>query len=267
MPIFVPFTRTTPLPQIGTPESLVLDFKQLPSCKERGLPAREPSSWSHAEAAKDMAAFANAIGGTLLIGAEGEPRLRGWVSLDAHVSALVVAHYNDALTRHVRPKPLTTFEVLERDESNRVVAVNVWPFAGQAVGARTIADSYTFAVRVNDQNVPYSPEQLPMLMIPELRRVATLLHQIPPGAPVRVYRDVPPLLDARGQPSHLAGRPAPVIYTLQSFDEDQNFVYLQTTRHTPLWEDTWYMPLDDVEAVWNKPGDAPSWNIRIRTVR
>lgn len=134
------------------------------------------------ELAKDVAAFANGVGGTILIGVEREgERLKAFRPLARDASAKTMSGFDEAVRDWCSPKPLVEIHEIEQ-AGGCVVAVNVWAFPGQAVGVRDGNRSkarYFFPLRSGANTVYLTPEQLPMIMLPEIRRIAILLSQIP----------------------------------------------------------------------------------------
>lgn len=112
---------------MGTAEGATIDFKAVLDPK-----------WPGFRLARQVAAFANAIGGTLLIGAVEEPgtdRLGTYRPLSHDDAVAVEKRYGDAVKDLCSPKPLIDINAIQKD-GGVVVAVNVWPFPGQAVGVR-----------------------------------------------------------------------------------------------------------------------------------
>lgn len=256
VPVFTPWTRTTPLPEVGTPESMVLDFKGLPSKKKGSGDERDPRNWDHAKNARDIAAFANSIGGTLLVGADdggGTGKLVRFVDINPELATAVEGHYTEVVKDRVRPAPVVTFDRVPRGP-HVLVAINVRPFAGHAVGAKQDGDAWAFPVRTLDQNVPFTPEQLPMLMIPELRRIATLLHAIPRNKGITIVAT---------QPTRF---PRPT-YFITSLSEEDNCVVLQCDdpmAYREGWPRVLFLALDDIESVWHTP--EPRWHLRAKSL-
>lgn len=255
MPVFVPWTNNSPVPDVGTSETMVLDFKGIPSKRRDAGDERDPRNWDHAKNAKDVAAFANAIGGVLVVGGDdngGTGKLARFVDIDAALADRIETHYTEVTKDHVRPSPVVSFARIARGESF-LVAVNIQPFPGQAVGARQAGDSYAFPVRVLDRNVPYSPEQLPMLMIPELRRIATLLHAVPSGKGLIIHSNTPRRVNFP-------------VYFVQSLSEEYNCVVLQTLDARATSEGGWPtvlpMAFEEIEYVWRTP--EPRWHLKWR---
>ena len=141
------------------------------------------------EQAKDVAAFANRTGGVLLIGVEDEKdRLARYVPLTAEEAKICRSRYIEAVKDRCFPSPKCEVEIIEY-APGFVVAVNVWPVPGQPVGVKVpvakatgdkIADSaFVFPVRVLTGTDYLEPQELAKVMLPELRRVAIALEQIP----------------------------------------------------------------------------------------
>ncbi len=165
MAAFISYDETTKLPEPGALETDTLDFK--------GKMDRRDEKPDYPELAKDIAAFANAHGGVILVGAyEDKPNgrlgvIKGLAS-DADVKEVRDA-YSKAATEFCSPSPVTDSKVIPHS-SGKVIAVNVWPFPGQAVGVREEGyERWAFPWRSHIETKYLMPEQLPMLMIPELR--------------------------------------------------------------------------------------------------
>ncbi len=179
-----PIIRADQLPPLGTSrETSLYDFK---------VTVADAKPF---EFAKDVAAFANASGGTLLIGArEHDRKLGRYEPLNEKDAADTKDAYGRYVTQRCSPVPMFDVVIIPKD-GGFIVAVNVWPFPGQPVGAELRGDKvaeghggkgYRFPMRVGVDTIWISPEQLPMLMVPEVRRVAILLDQIPAQSRDRV---------------------------------------------------------------------------------
>lgn len=126
--LFQPVTSPTQLPPAGhSAETYSFDIKQ-----------NIQKPFDSFELAKDVSAFANANGGVILVGA-AEDRKRGTISrylpLDEKGAKEIRDAYSTAVRDHCSPAPVINPVVLPKD-GGHVVAVNVWPFPGQAVGVR-----------------------------------------------------------------------------------------------------------------------------------
>ena len=172
--LFQPITNSDHLPPVGAnAENLGLDIKTV----DKG---------DSFERAKDVAAFANASGGVLLVGA-AEDLERGtlatYVPMEQDQAKQVCEAFNRATRDLCSPKPVID-PVIIACQNKFVVAINVWPFPGQAVGVRYNQGPLCFAFpfRTGTHTIWLTAEQLPMLMVPEIRRVIILLDAISQGS-------------------------------------------------------------------------------------
>lgn len=188
------------VPPLETPESLTLEFKT------------EVSLGGGFEQAKDVAAMANAQGGTLLVGAveAGRRLVRFKPVAEAHAKDLSRA-YEEAVRDRCVPPPVVAVEVLPCDGGHLVavhVTPSVYPVAvrlrkGEAA-ARTgpssdawSGDAWVYFLRVATQNKEVSPETLALAMSPDVRRITILLRSIPFGAPIMLHGEEPSDLPKR----------------------------------------------------------------------
>jgi hypothetical protein len=186
--IYERVTETSPLPEIGQGyERAVLDLK-LEGQVVKGF-----------HLAKDVAAFANHLGGTLLIGA-GEAH--GRVAVYKPMVEAVVNDLQKAVSEAVRdrcsPRPFYDFVRRSRD-GGWLLAVNVNPYIGQpvAVSVKCIkdhdgygGDAFVFPVRAGVDSTYLLPEQLPMFMTPDVRKAVILLSRIPRKSRVNVNQGI-----------------------------------------------------------------------------
>jgi hypothetical protein len=221
------------LPAVDTAESISLDFKVVAPLKN-GF-----------ELAKDIAVFANARGGTLLVGAkEKASRLERYVPLSQEVCDQTVRAYEEAVRDRCRPAPVFTCQRVPKD-GGFLVAVNVQPTLSPLVSVRTkcddgyAGDAWCFPMRVGTQTVFITPENLPMYMDPKVRRTVILLGEI-------------------GDDLVELARPASAgMYTrsdhrLIGVHEQQNIVQLSNAD----------LPLDRIESVFcQSSGEARKWVI------
>jgi hypothetical protein len=165
------------LPPPGTSrERLDVDFKE----------RIDPSN--PFELGKDLAAFANASGGVVLVGAkETNNHLDRYTPLSEIDATETREAFAKAARDRCHPPPVVDPVVLPQG-AGHVVAVNVLPFPGQPVGVWVECDkkkdgfggrAYVFPVRVGIHTVFFRPEQLPMLIATDVRRVVSLLEGIP----------------------------------------------------------------------------------------
>jgi hypothetical protein len=219
----------------------------------------DPEQWW--ELAKDIAAFANHVGGTILVGASeqanGAAVLFGVTSADA---SRLAREYENAAKDKCRPRPLVGIEQIPIENGKVVVAVNVEPFPLALVGAMFYApdkngkpqtcDAWRFAVRVGKHNVPLQPDQIAMFMEPRTRRIVTLLERIPEPQRTSVILVYVPGNGgiAHSLPIQLIG--VDVMQNALTFTESRGGI-----------QGNHRVPLDDVEAVWE--GKRGEWQIKV----
>ncbi len=196
------------------------------------------------EMAKDVASFANHLGGTLLIGAaERAGQLAAYVGLDPAMAGRVRDSYSKAVADRCQPRPFLDFEEYEvpGDAMKRVVAINVSPSL-LLVGVRVAAnkqsegwggDVYAYPVRSGTDARYLEPSELAMYMTPSIRRTAVLFSRIPSGAEVRVVEEI---RDAVKQTE---------TYRFGAVLEDENLVQLKLANGDPF-----HLPLDRVISVF-----------------
>jgi hypothetical protein len=247
------------LPAIGARESPTLDFKT------------EFTAHAHPfEAAKDVAAMASTFGGVLLIGAIEDPltgELVRWKRMALADAQKVVATFEQTTQQRCLPVPLVNAIAIPHPDGDFVVAVNVFPVLDQPVGVRMKGDvadgwggdAFVFPARLSTRTSFLRPDQLAMLMNPEVRRIIILLYEIPDAVPRRVE-------------VHWAGfrrsatEVAPMTVThfvLGDVILQENAVVL----HPAPPGDRSYVghalqvPIDDIEAVWR---GMAMWSLRVR---
>ena len=228
MGLFQPITNSNHLPQVGAnAENLSLDIKQAVNPRE------------YYELAKDVAAFANASGGVILVGAvEDRPRgiIGKYLPMEQDEAKRVRDAFNQATRDLCSPKPVID-PVLIGCQDKFVIAINVWPFPGQAVGVQIKGGplAFTFPIRIGVETIFLAAEQLPMLMIPELRRTIILLDAIPTGGQISITD---------------AGR-ITQEFNLVELRPLENVVVLQTVEGKPGRKPVeLFLPIDAVRTVW-----------------
>lgn len=199
------------------------------------------------EMGKDIAAFANSVGGVIWIGVSEDKKsndVTGYNPLKQASDAENVRRaYQTAAADYCSPSPLIDTTSLPW-QGGYVVAVNVWPFPGQAVGVRDVANQYSFRfpIRLGNQTDFLRAEQLPMLMVPEIRRVSILLRQMTRGDAIEFI----------GESTRWDGVFGEVRELENVLDLELNVG--TTTRPAAL-------PIDAVESVWR---DGRVWRIKAR---
>ncbi|GMV16718.1 MAG: hypothetical protein AMXMBFR56_49420 [Polyangiaceae bacterium] len=242
--VFQPILTEAELPAVGTPEGATLDFK-----------AKLDPNWTNFWLARQVAAFANSVGGTLLIGAgeDGRDALKQYLPLTQADAEQVERSYGNAVRDRCSPQPYFEPVRIPKD-TGFVVAINVWPFPGQAIGVRgsldraidrSGSDAYVFPLRSGRNTTEILPEQLPMLMLPELRRVAVLLAGIRPGEPISV--------------SHCSYYQNVIEMRLTEVEFLANTVTLEFVGSPGGAKLS--LPLDQVETVWRVSG---KWRVHLR---
>lgn len=239
MGLFQPITNTSHLPQVGSnAENLALDIKQTVETRD------------YFELAKDVAAFANASGGVILVGS-AEDRTRGSIGRYMPMEQDEAKQVRDAFTQATRdrcsPKPLLNPVIIEC-EDKYVVAINVWPFPGQAVGVQLQREplAFAFPFRTGVETIWLNAEQLPMLMVPELRRISILLDAIPTGASIGIYTP-------RGYITE---------YSLVELRALENVIVLKAGREEKRAKI--HLPIDVIRSVWKEPSE--EWRMVIEGV-
>lgn len=172
-----PIETAQALPAIGTSESQTMDFKAAPTSDSF-------------EMAKDIAALANAHGGSLIYGAAGRSQLATWLPLTDDQAKKCEREVDQAVRDRCRPGPLFGIQRVSVT-GGCVVVVNVFPFLGQLVGVRLLRDEVTcgsggkkiddvfwFPIRVGTHTKAITPEQIPMYIDARVRRVAVSLESL-----------------------------------------------------------------------------------------
>ena len=237
----VPFNDNTTLPHIGTTESECLDFKARLNRTDGGRKV------DYAELAKDLAAFANAYGGTILVGAceRGVGELQQYDALSAEEAEEAGTAYVHAGEALCFPRVPVTLARIACD-AGFVLAVNVEPRLDAIVGVRSASNSnaYLFPVRHDDDTKFLNPEQTVLNMLPQVRRTIILLRQIPSNAHVVVDPNETYVLQSQMFPKSQAG-------SIHSIDVDKNSFQVGSG----------YFALDRVESVFLK---AAQWVVVYR---
>ncbi len=205
---------------------------------------------SQAEMAKDLAAFANAQGGALIIGAKEGPTEPDYTSpLRAEVAERIALEFDLAVRDHCRPSPTIHVRTIpSRDAPGMVVLViNIEPAVDQPIAARVGEKSFAawrFPVRVGRDTEFLFPEQLPLYMNSKARRAKLLLlRALAAGGDVDLF-DVPPGSWSHGN----IRRSSP--FKLDAVDTEGGGSVLLRDGTGNLGSQSIAVPLDDVEAVW-----------------
>jgi hypothetical protein len=207
------------------------------------------------EMAKDVAALANASGGVLLIGAyENKGMLAKYAPMDRTVAFKAKDAYEHAVKELCRPVPvMDAVPIQMAAPEDWVVAVNVYGFPASAVGVLWNKDPevYAFPLRVATHTRWMSPTEIPMLMIPQLRRAAILLDSIPADH----RRNIWLMADERDDPAN------PFSLHVMLIDVDQlGTTVLFESLEEPI-ATRFSVPLDAVLSVW-RPTEQ-SWTVSV----
>lgn len=246
--MFIPITSVDQLPAVGLANEVrQLDFK------------RYQSPDDNLSMGKDVAAFANGLGGVLLIGAQGNGKLlANYVGVDEAAAKQLAENYERVAKERCRPSPQVVTHLIRTHEKKLVVAVNVWPSAHSPVGfclgkKETLhheGDAWVFPLRVGSQTRYLQPDQFANVENVNARRAAAMLTAIPPSETKEMA------LRFNRSDGSTEGRLTISRFTkrvrLESVDLMSNVAKFSVLDEpiASLW-----MPLDWVETVW-KEGDA-----------
>ncbi len=255
MALFRPVLKSEDLPAAGsTAENYSVDLKARQEPTLNG-----GARWDLFEMAKDVASFANAVGGTILVGIQEERAtntVSGYVPLDESTSTEVCRRYEEAVRDRCSPAPFIHCLSLKNLEgSGWTTAINVWALPSQLVGVRIRGDvtdgfgdsAFVFPMRSGRQTLFLRPELLPMLMDPGLRRIVVLLESIPVGA--------------GGKRTVLLGPPQGLSEQLELIDvlPLENIVVL--SQHRTEGAVRCHVPIDAVISVYR--GSVDQWVVEI----
>ena len=242
MDLYEPMTETSELPKVRDPESAVLDFK-----------ARFGDDDNELERiAKSVAAFANAFGGTLIVGAaaDRDERLIRYVGLpDAKEQQQRI----QCITNE-RLSPRWSVHPFERasPEGKTVLVVNVPPSPTPIAYRRD--DAWRIPVRTGRETAFLSFEEAQAMMSDE-RRAQILLAQLEPGWVVvdTVSFSWHFAHPRSGSTSQAGGRPE-IIFRPGFTDDVWHFREVQGSsvvlRLFDPEERIVHLPVASVQAVW-----------------
>jgi hypothetical protein len=151
------------------------------------------------EMAKDVAAFANAAGGVIVVGVDHQDGTAQRCPLPREEANEIVELYSQAVGDRCSPRPLIDPCAIDvgpepgkPSDKRFVVAVNVWPYPDHPVGVTysvqgrkgfpsDLGEAFKFPIRVGAHTRFLRPEEISMLLSHEVRRMAVLIDQIPDG--------------------------------------------------------------------------------------
>jgi len=244
--------RASQLPAIGVAyENPKFDMKAAPN----RLPL---------ECAKDIAAFANASGGYILVGAHENGKtgeLLRYSPLNDNDALATKDAYEKANQDICSPVPVIDARVVPITNGN-VVVVTVWPFPGQVVGLNVLSDpikhgkalpAWCFPIRQGTQTGYLRPENTAMLMTPRLRVTSISLSRIPNDSNIVLHYQIAtevrsPQTESRGAEFVECSIPS---NTLIVKVDDNNGKKQKLS-----------IPLEGIDAVW-QDADLRKWNIAL----
>jgi schlafen family protein len=254
MPRYVPILLWSDLPTdmgVVVREGYAIDFKETVDPENR------------AEHAKDVAAFTNAYGGTIIVGAIERPDGVDYAGVPVDHGARVARGYELAVRDWLSPRPVVLVRelVCPTDSGRVVVAANVEPFLDQPVGAcacgpdgRPLGPSggWRFPIREGRDTIWLFAEQIAMRTNGATRRAALLLEAIPPkergAVEMQCWFEPKPSIT-----------PNVVSMAFDGVDVTANVAQFVATDHGH--DNRIRVPLDDVEAVWQIR--AGQWRVRV----
>ena len=204
--------------------------------------------------AKDVAAFANHLGGALIIGAcEGKAstgKLAKWEGMTQVEANNLASEYSRSLEQKCDPTPTIDPMVLTcpGDDSKVVLVINV-AASLRLVGVKADIDkrvegwdeknkALVYPVRTGNTTQYLTASELPMYMSPEVRRVAIMLHRIKVGAAVKIRYS----------------RLSPGGGVFDSVEEERNVVNFKSPAGG---NDGFSLPLDGIVSVY-ETSDGPN---------
>jgi len=174
-----PIVRPEDLPSPGTSTELPeLDFKSTVNTADS------------IELAKDVAALANTVGGSILVGASAQgQRLVAYRGVTEPLARQAAQGYEQAVKDRCRPTPYLETRILTPAAGTTVLAVNVWLSPVAPIGvrirqdlecpARLVDEAWVFPRRVGSQTTYLQPDQFGAFENMTARRATALLLRIP----------------------------------------------------------------------------------------
>ena len=211
---------------IGSRESDILDFKG------QGYGNTDSDRY---EAARDVAQFANQLGGTIILGAQEE---NGVLKEYAGLPEIADQRTKIRDICATRIESSLLIDLVEIDYNGRkVLAVNVTPSLS-AVGVRVSTQRYEFPIRRNDRKDFLTLQEVAMMGTPE-RRGRLLLESIPQNSRAKLRMDT-----EKFDYNKRLGSPSQ--WQLEDIRPE--------SARFKVWDISVYIPLAFIEAVW--PSDS-----------
>lgn len=267
--LWTPWSQSNALTLLATAhEKTILDLKQQ-------YDLTKPDT--KFEIAKDLAAFANAFGGTVLVGAvegtdtAGRKNGRCVAFLTISNSGPLIKQVTDSARDHCRPPivvapeeirltPAEAGVVLRRPHPDPVtlLAINISPLFSGPAGVFAIAsdgkskasDAFRFPVRIGEGTTLLMPEELAFHMNSHERRILLSLQQVGTGCDVLVWSKAL-------RPEQLKQSRA---FKLKAVDPELQIAVLQPLDG-PNKLTTAHVPLTFMRAVWRDASGA--WQLDV----
>lgn len=212
-----------------------------------------------------MAAFANTLGGVILIGTSKDDERLDYPGIPLDVAERLSEGFADAHARHLSPKPPTIERVIvPLPGTDRVMlAINVHAFSDSIVGAKVKQDiwvfperevsAWRFPVRVGVDTNFLEPAMLPLYSATVRRHVVLLGTIDQHNSNVEIcFRN----------PSNKQTK-EPLHWRITKFHVIMNRnVLVIHLEEAPAHEHR--VPLDDIDCVWDSGTyESPRWRIRV----
>jgi hypothetical protein len=231
------------------------------------------------EMAKDVAALANTVGGSIIIGAATAGSLiTSYPGIAASVAALLPNAFEKAAKERCRPSPRMASQQISRSGGDDpLVIINVWPSPiapvgvhvrqklGPETGAVLVDETWAFPIRVGSHTRYLQPDQFGSLESVSARRAAALLLAIPSSEREKVeLRWTRPVAATSGLPyskHQLMG-------SLEAVLPDQNVVHFLVSSRWPVHRasrHSLHVPLDWIETVWRDEQES-QWAVYVAGV-
>jgi hypothetical protein len=277
VPFVAPIHRYSDLPPSGrldpdAQERAWLDFK------------REVASDELHTMAKDVAAFANAFGGTILVGVQDREDGIVHVGIELSVARRLQERYQDAAKTWCEPYPhvLPTLVALP-ERPDVVLAVNIEPCAAGVVGVNIAvpdsngrfarrADAWLFPVRVGSHTKALSPQEAAMHLDVHVRSVSIrLCRALAEGGSVVLYGAPAPTRASNPNPyGHsvvIPGGPPPLVFHRArlvevNVESGRALFIVTSTEEGGVGDRETSVPLREVEDVWRRV--PTGWGVRVR---
>ena len=255
-----PILSRTDLPELGSE-------RERPDVDAK----RDLDETKHGVLANDVAAFANASGGNILVGAHTEgSTFHSYPGITPERAEAIGRAFEEAARNNCRPAPFLSTHIIPVGDSKVVLAVFIGASASGPVGVklaapgneRRAADAWFFPHRVGSHTRCASPDQFATFEPMGSRRSFALLRTIPASEWGLI--DVFARNSSVSSPERGAAPFAAKKAKLSGIDEGRNVVwfelagqYMGTPRQYPFT-----VPGDWIETVWRDPA-SERWQVAL----